>query len=68
MPNKLLRVSGPQTYRLMAVDIRGECLIGETAGGQSLKQDIAQSRGRDCKPLYAVFVRPTPQEPPHAGE
>ena len=56
--DKLLRVSGPRTYRLMAVNLGGEHMIGETAGGLSLKDDIAAYQGRDCKPLYAVFVRP----------
>jgi len=60
-PNKLLRVSGPQTHRLMAVDLRGERLIGQTAGGLSLRDDIAAYRSDTCKPLYAVFVRPKPR-------
>lgn len=60
--NKLLRASGPSSYRLMAVEMSDGVWFGETRGGDTLKDDIASYRDRRvvCKPLYAVFVRPHP--------
>ena len=56
MSNKLDRAPEVASYRLMAVDLRGERLIGQTAG-LTLRQDIAAYRTTYCRPLYAVFVR-----------
>ena len=56
--NKLCRVPGPNSYRLMAVNLRGEPMIGQTSGRLSLEEDIAAYRSSSCRPLYAVFVRP----------
>jgi hypothetical protein len=55
--NKLCRAPGPVSYRLMAVEMNGEHLFGQTAGF-TLKGDIASYRSGNCRPLYAVFVRP----------
>lgn len=56
--NKLLRVSGPLTYRLMAVRFKDGDFIGETCEGRTLAHDIEIYKSKVCKPLYAVFVRP----------
>lgn len=58
MSNKLCRVSGPSSFRLMAVELADGQWIGETSGGLSLRDDIAQYRRPNCRPLYAIFVRP----------
>lgn len=57
--SKICRAPGPVTYRLMAVELNGEHLFGQTAG-LTLKRDIASYRTENCRPLYAVFVRPRP--------
>lgn len=56
MSNKLCRAPGRMSYRLMAVELQGEHLFGQTPG-LSLRQDIASYRTKNCRPLYAVFVR-----------
>jgi hypothetical protein len=53
--NKLLRTTGPFTYRLIAVN---GFPLGRTAAGRSLKEDVAILRGAGIRPQYAVFVRP----------
>jgi len=57
-PNKLLRTTGPVTYRLMAVQFDDGPMIGRQTEGNSLAEDIASFNGRPMRPLYAVFVRP----------
>lgn len=57
-PNKLLRTTGPVTYRLMAVQFDDGPMIGQMAEGNSLADDIASFNGCQQRPLYAVFVRP----------
>jgi len=64
MVNKLLRVPGPWSYRLMVVELRGEVMLGQTSGHLSLRGDIADYQRDDCKPLYAIFVRPKLTPPP----
>jgi hypothetical protein len=68
MSNQLNRVPDRASYRLMAVDLLGDHLFGRTAG-MTLRQDIASYRTTNCRPLYAVFVRPratlAQQEPQH---
>lgn len=57
-PNKLLRTTGPATYRLMAVQFDDGPMIGQMTEGNSLAEDIASFNGCWQRPLYAVFVRP----------
>jgi len=56
--NKLLRTTGPVTYRLMAVQFDDGPMYGEQAEGNSLAEDIAALRSKGLRPLYSVFVRP----------
>lgn len=56
MSNQLHRAPDQASYRLMAVDLYGDHLFGRTAG-MTLRQDIASYRTKNCRPLYAVFVR-----------
>lgn len=53
--NKLLRATGPITYRLLVVD---DGQLGRMAQGRSLKQDIAWAKSGDLTPRYAIFIRP----------
>ncbi len=56
--NKLLRVTGPHTYRLVAVEDDDGLWFGQAAEGHSLRQDIAAYQVGRFKLLYTVFVRP----------
>lgn len=59
MSNQLCRAPDQASYRLMAVELHGEHLFGQTAG-MRLREDIAAYRTKNCRPLYAVFVRGGP--------